>query len=119
MTVFALVFLSYYLVSAGIIYDIITETPSMGSVQDPVTKAVKPVAIMAGRLNSQYIIEGLTASFLFCLGGGGLILLDYSHTFDSQSKLKSIFTTAGVIMATAAYFLCVSFIRLKVPNYLR
>jgi len=118
MTVFAIVFLSYYLVSAGLIYDVITETPSMGSYQDPRTGAVRPVAIMAGRLNSQYIIEGLTGSFLFCLGGAGLILLDYSQGFDAQSKLKGIFTGVGVIMATAAYFLCVSFIRLKVPNYL-
>jgi hypothetical protein len=48
MTVFALVFLSYYLVFSGIIYDVIVEPPSIGSHQDP-SGAVKPLAFLQYR----------------------------------------------------------------------
>ena len=37
MTMFAFVFLSYFLVLSGLIYDVIVEPPSIGSEQDPAT----------------------------------------------------------------------------------
>ncbi len=36
---------------------------------------------MAGRINGQYIMEGLSSSFLFCLGAFGLIALDSVRTY--------------------------------------
>lgn len=57
----------------------------MGSVRDPATGKWKPEAIAAHRLNGQYIIEGLTAGALFCLGGGSLMLLDQGLVRKFQS----------------------------------
>lgn len=56
-TVFCISYLVYYLITAGIIYDRIVEPPAIGSEQDPVTGAVKPVAFVQYRVNGQFIIE--------------------------------------------------------------
>lgn len=69
MTVFYFVIFSYFLVTAGIAFDIINEVPAVGAHQDPVTGALKPVTFMPYRINGQYIIEGLAGGFLYCLGG--------------------------------------------------
>merc|ERR1711973_500300 len=70
MFVFALVLLSYFLVTGGIIYDVIVEPPSVGSTTDEHGHS-KPVAFMPYRVNGQYIMEGLASSFLFSMGGLG------------------------------------------------
>merc|ERR1719192_3206550 len=74
--VFALVFLSYFIISSGIIYDVVNEVPSMGVKIDEYTGAQKPVAIMENRLNGQYIIEGFSAGAMFICGALGWILID-------------------------------------------
>jgi len=118
MVVFSLVYLTYFLFFSGIIYDVITETPSIGSSRDPNTGAVRPVAIMPGRLNSQYIIEGLSAGFLFCLGGLGLIILDKSNQRDINDTNRFLMLLAGGLFVLISYNLCIVFIRIKVPGYL-
>jgi len=55
--VFCFVFASYFLVTSGIIYDLIVKPPAIGSEQDPVTGSVKPVAFVKYRVNGQFIIE--------------------------------------------------------------
>ena len=50
----------------GIIYDIIIEPPSIGSTVE--NGHAKPVAFLPNRVNGQYILEGLAASFLFTAG---------------------------------------------------
>lgn len=74
----------YFLVTAGIVYDIINEPPSVGEcilqlmhnlfifflgsfVDDRGIQ--RPQAIMPYRINGQYIMEGLVASFMFSLTG--------------------------------------------------
>merc|ERR550519_2853229 len=78
MVVFAAVLLSYFLVTGGIIYDIIVEPPSIGSTTDENGHS-KPVAFMPYRVNGQYIMEGLASSFMFTLGGAGFMILDQTH----------------------------------------
>eukprot|EP01089_Gocevia_fonbrunei_P014432 TRINITY_DN3952_c0_g1_i4.p1 TRINITY_DN3952_c0_g1~~TRINITY_DN3952_c0_g1_i4.p1 ORF type:complete len:111 (-),score=15.22 TRINITY_DN3952_c0_g1_i4:37-369(-) len=74
MTMFSIVFFSYFLVSSGIIYDIIVEPPSLGSSNEG--GSVKPIVFLQYRINGQFIIEGLSAGLLFGVGGLGFILLD-------------------------------------------
>ena len=52
-----LVLVSYFLVTGGIIYDVIVEPPSMGSTTDEHGHS-RPVAFMQYRINGQYIMEG-------------------------------------------------------------
>jgi len=72
------VLLSYFLVTGGVIYDVIVEPPSMGSTTDEHGHS-RPVAFMQYRINGQYIMEGLASSFMFTLGGLGFIVLDQTH----------------------------------------
>lgn len=56
-----LVLVSYFLVTGGIIYDVIVEPPSMGSTTDEHGHS-RPVAFMQYRINGQYIMEGKSPS---------------------------------------------------------
>uniref|UniRef100_T1J9P0 Oligosaccharyltransferase complex subunit n=1 Tax=Strigamia maritima TaxID=126957 RepID=T1J9P0_STRMM len=78
MFMFALVLVSYFFVTGGIIYDIIVEPPSVGSTTDEHGHS-RPVAFMPYRVNGQYIMEGLASSFLFTMGGLGYVVLDQTH----------------------------------------
>merc|ERR1712126_47605 len=77
-TIFTFILLSYFLVTGGIIYDVIVEPPSVGSTTDEHGHQ-RPVAFMPYRVNGQYIMEGLASSFMFSLGGAGMIILDQTH----------------------------------------
>eukprot|EP00164_Ancoracysta_twista_P006956 GFYU01009794.1.p1 GENE.GFYU01009794.1~~GFYU01009794.1.p1 ORF type:complete len:149 (-),score=44.10 GFYU01009794.1:325-771(-) len=118
MTVFAFVFLSYFLVLSGIIYDIIIEPPSIGSTQDPITGQSKPVAFLQYRINGQYIMEGLSAGFMFALGGFGFIVLDMANDKQTSIRNKYILLIAGILSVCVAYNLCLLFLRIKIPGYL-
>lgn len=83
MQTFSIVLVVYFMVTAGIVYDIINEPPSigkelfgnspnfprfLGSFVDE-RGIQRPQAIMPHRINGQYILEGLVASFMFSLTG--------------------------------------------------
>jgi len=119
MTVFAVVFASYFLVLSGIIYDIIVEPPSIGVTMDEATKSTKPVAFLAYRVNGQYIIEGLSAGLLFAVGGIGFIILDKANEKFTSTRNRYLLILAGLICIIVAYNLCIVFLRIKVPGYMR
>lgn len=75
IVLWAISFFSYFVVLSGFIYDIIIEPPSVGSATDA-SGTVKPVAFLQNRINGQFIIEGLSAGFMFVIGGVGLVILD-------------------------------------------
>merc|ERR1712002_198817 len=78
MFTFTAVLVSYFLVTGGIIYDVIVEPPSIGSTTDERGNQ-KPVAFLPYRINGQYIMEGLASSFLFTMGGLGFVVLDQTN----------------------------------------
>lgn len=119
MTVFTFVMVSYFLVTAGIAYDIINEPPAVGGHPDPVTGKVKPVTFMPYRINGQYIIEGLSGGFLYTLGGLGLIMLDKAHGRNLDKSQRVLLFGAGGFCVFIAYCGCMLFIRIKMPGYLR
>ena len=117
--VFALLLLTYFMVVSGIVYDIIVEPPGIGSTQDPYTGSVRPVVFMSGRVNGQYIIEGLSSGFMFVLGGIGIILLDLALDRNRAKSVKVSYASAGVSSVVLAYVMSMLFIRIKIPAYLR
>ncbi|XP_028774098.1 oligosaccharyltransferase complex subunit OSTC-like [Neltuma alba] len=119
MTVFALVLLTYFMVVSGIVYDVIVEPPGIGSTQDPYTGSVRPVVFMSGRVNGQYIIEGLSSGFMFVLGGIGIVLLDLALDRNRAKSVKVSYASAGVFSVLLAYVMSMLFIRIKIPAYLR
>ncbi|XP_065827714.1 oligosaccharyltransferase complex subunit ostc-like [Oscarella lobularis] len=118
MFVFGAVMLSYFLVTGGIIYDVIVEPPSVGSTTDEHGHH-KPQAFMPYRINGQYIMEGLASSFLFCLGGLGFVVLDRSnapHTPKLNRILQFSFAFASILIS---FFTCRVFMTMKIPGYLQ
>ncbi|KYQ96693.1 hypothetical protein DLAC_03986 [Tieghemostelium lacteum] len=111
MFVFALVFLSYFLVSSGIIYDLIVEPPSIGYQQDERGNS-RPMVFQMYRINGQFIIEGLSAGFVFALGALGVIILDFNKTKDN-----SYVFAVGVSLIFAAFNIAIVFLRMKIPGY--
>lgn len=118
MTVYALVLLTYFMVVSGIVYDVIVEPPGIGSTQDPYTGSVRPVVFMPGRVNGQYIIEGLSSGFMFVLGGVGIVLMDLALDKNRAKSVKTSFATAGISSVALAYVMSMLFIRIKIPAYL-
>uniref|UniRef100_A0A0C9S6H1 TSA: Wollemia nobilis Ref_Wollemi_Transcript_11046_944 transcribed RNA sequence n=1 Tax=Wollemia nobilis TaxID=56998 RepID=A0A0C9S6H1_9CONI len=119
MVVFSLVLATYFLVVSGFIYDVIVEPPGIGSSQDPVTGAVRPVVFLSGRVNGQYIIEGLSSGFMFVLGGVGVILLDIALDRHRARSVRISFAAAGVSAVAISYVMSMLFVRIKIPGYLR
>ena len=118
MVVFALLFLSYFLVFSGIIYDIIVEPPSIGSTTDE-NGAVRPLAFLQYRVNGQFIIEGLSAGAMFAIGGIGFILLDFSNAKDMMPKIRYLLILSGFLCILLAYNLCIVFLKMKIPGYMQ
>lgn len=118
MTVYALILLTYFLVVSGFVYDVIVEPPGIGSTQDPITGTIRPVVFMSGRVNGQYIIEGLSSGFMFVLGGIGIVMLDLALDKNRAKSVKDSYAVAGVTSIVIAYVMSMLFIRIKIPGYL-
>ncbi|KAL8625875.1 hypothetical protein ACOMHN_012467 [Nucella lapillus] len=117
MVVFAFILLSYFLVTGGIIYDVINEPPSIGSTTDDKGNS-KPVAFMPFRVNGQYIMEGLASSFMFTLGGLGFIVLDQVNKPLMPRLNRILLMCVGFACVIIAFFMCRVFMRIKLPGYL-
>jgi len=115
--VLCLVIASYYIVTAGVIYDMIVEPPSVGQTIDENGKA-KPVAFLAYRVNGQYIMEGLASAFLFTLGGGGFIILDFSNAPNIPKLNRSLLICIGFLAVVVSFVMSRIFMRMKLPGYL-
>lgn len=118
MVVFAFVLLSYFLVTGGIIYDVIVEPPSVGSTTDEFGHS-KPVAFMPYRVNGQYIMEGLASSFLFSMGGLGFIILDKSNAVGMSKLNRFLLLFLGFVCVLVSFFTCRVFMRMKLPGYMQ
>ncbi|PVD22408.1 hypothetical protein C0Q70_18220 [Pomacea canaliculata] len=117
MVVFAFVLISYFLVTGGIIYDVINEPPSIGSTTDERGNS-KPVAFMPYRVNGQYIMEGLASSFMFTLGGIGFIILDQVNKPLLPRLNRILLLCVGFTAVLLSFFMCRVFMRIKLPGYL-
>merc|ERR1711894_799954 len=115
MTVFAMVLASYFLVTGGIIYDTIVEPPSIGSTTDEKGNS-RPVAFMPYRVNGQYIMEGLAASFLFTVGGLGYVIIDKANGPGLPKLNRFLLLFFGFLCVVVPFFMCRLFMRMKLPG---
>ena len=69
---FGTLLVSYFAVTAGVIYDAIRSPPPYG-VRPGADGRYEPEFVMAGQLSAQYVFEGATAGA--CMSGGGLALV--------------------------------------------
>uniref|UniRef100_A0A8C5YRP4 Oligosaccharyltransferase complex subunit n=1 Tax=Marmota marmota marmota TaxID=9994 RepID=A0A8C5YRP4_MARMA len=117
MTVYTLMVVSCFLISRGIIYDVIVEPQSFGSKTDDHGHQ-KPVAFLAYRVNGQYIMEGLASSFLFTVEGLGFIILDQSIAPNIPKLNRFLLLFIGFICALQSFFMARVFMKMKLPGYL-
>ncbi|KAE8665087.1 hypothetical protein F3Y22_tig00112688pilonHSYRG00059 [Hibiscus syriacus] len=92
--------------------------PGIGSTQDPATGAVRPVVFLLGRVNGQYIIEGLSSGFMFVVGGIGIVLFDLALDKNRARSIKVSYSITGISSIVIAYVMTTLFIRIKIPGYL-
>ncbi|XP_017075401.1 putative oligosaccharyltransferase complex subunit CG9662 [Drosophila eugracilis] len=118
MAVFSVILFSYFLVTGGIIYDVIVEPPSVGATVDEHGHS-RPVAFMPYRVNGQYIMEGLASSFLFTIGGLGFIIMDQTHSPGKTNLNRLLLTAMGFIFILVSFFTTWLFMRMKLPSYLQ
>ncbi|KAH1169772.1 hypothetical protein KIL84_000757 [Mauremys mutica] len=102
---------------SGIIYDVIVEPPSVGSMTDEHGHQ-RPVAFLAYRVNGQYIMEGLASSFLFTMGGLGFIILDRSNAPNIPKLNRFLLLFIGFVSVLLSFFMARVFMRMKLPGYL-
>ncbi len=114
LVIFSLVVFSYFLVTGGVIYDVIVEPPSIGSETDAQGHS-RPVAFMQYRVNGQYIMEGLASSFLFTLGSLGFIILDKSNATGITKLNRTMLLAFGFFCVLAAFVACRIFMGIKLP----
>jgi len=112
------ILVSYFLVTGGVIYDVIVEPPSMGSTTDEHGHS-RPVAFMQYRINGQYIVEGLSSSFMFLLGGLGFIVLDQTHTVGMPKLNRMMLQLIGFMFLLVSFSCCWIFMKMKLPGYLQ
>ncbi|KAJ3441638.1 oligosaccharyltransferase complex subunit ostc [Anaeramoeba flamelloides] len=117
MAVFAFVLFALFIVFAGVIYDLIVEPPSIGVEYGFGNE--RPVTILKGRLNSQYIFEGIDGALFYLLGSLGLILIDQALTKERREKYGKIMFYTGVGLFACSFVIIIFFIKLKVPGYLK
>jgi len=117
MVVFAAVLMSYFLVTGGIIYDVIVEPPSIGSTTDENGHS-RPVAFMQYRVNGQYIMEGLASSFLFTMGGLGFVILDQTNKPTTPKLNRILLLSIAFVCVLVSFLMCRVFMRMKLPGYL-
>jgi len=117
MVVFAAVLMSYFLVTGGIIYDVIVEPPSIGSTTDENGHS-RPVAFMQYRVNGQYIMEGLASSFLFTMGGLGFVILDQTNKPTTPRLNRILLLSIAFVCVLVSFLMCRVFMRMKLPGYL-
>eukprot|EP01012_Entosiphon_sulcatum_P041036 TRINITY_DN547_c0_g1_i1.p1 TRINITY_DN547_c0_g1~~TRINITY_DN547_c0_g1_i1.p1 ORF type:complete len:130 (-),score=19.07 TRINITY_DN547_c0_g1_i1:24-413(-) len=115
---FGFALMSYMLVTAGVIYDLINEPPAIGSQPDENGRQ-RPVTVMPYRINGQYIIEGLSAGIMYVIGGVGFIILHQAANKSYSDKLRTILLSVGAGCVVFAYNICLMFLRLKMPGYLK
>ncbi|XP_075161605.1 putative oligosaccharyltransferase complex subunit CG9662 [Haematobia irritans] len=116
--IFSWILVSYFLVTGGIIYDVIVEPPSVGATVDENGHS-RPVAFMPYRVNGQYIMEGLASSFLFTIGGIGFIIMDQTHTLGKTKLNRLLLSSMGFIFILVSFFTTWLFMRMKLPSYLQ
>ncbi|KAE9555327.1 hypothetical protein FO519_001486 [Halicephalobus sp. NKZ332] len=117
MTVFAMVLGTYFIVCGGVVYDIINEPPGIGSTVDEKGNS-RPQAILPYRINGQYIMEGLAASFMFVLGGVGFIVLDNCNNPMTTKNNRIMMLSLGFGCVLIGYLTTRMFMRIKLPDYL-
>ena len=118
MTSFAGVLLSFFLLSSGVVYDIIVRPKSTGTEVDRQTGVVRPVAFMQNRINGQYIVEGISAGLMFALVLFGFLLLDWSARPGSHRSLRYVMLGLGAALVSFGFNLATLFFKIKLPYYL-
>uniref|UniRef100_A0AC35TMH6 Oligosaccharyltransferase complex subunit n=1 Tax=Rhabditophanes sp. KR3021 TaxID=114890 RepID=A0AC35TMH6_9BILA len=116
METFSLLLVLYFVMTAGSVFVVLQDVPSIGSAPDG-RGGYRPVVIMPNRLNAQYGFEGFLAALMFTAGGLGFILLDKFHDAEAPSSKLTLAIIASTLIL-ASYVFLRQFIFIKMPSYM-
>jgi hypothetical protein len=76
--------------------------------------------IMAGRMNGQYIIEGLSAGGFMVMFAVGVVLLDKGSAPGKgvSSQYRTFMMSLGLGLAAFGLIMTLTFVRIKMPSYM-
>ena len=103
---------SYFIITAGIFYDIVIEPPEIGQRINE-QGYIEMETILKGRHNSQYVIEGICAAGFFLMIGGGMILIDKSFSLPSHNDIKKLLFYGGCLSSVLGLFFIMIFGTMK------
>ena len=104
--IFKILIFTYFIVTAGIIFDMILEPPSIGTKINEKGQIVEEF-IAKGHENYQYVIEGILASVFFISISVGMILVDKGIQLSNADNKKILYLIGGPILTTfALIFIC-------------
>uniref|UniRef100_S4RFU3 Oligosaccharyltransferase complex subunit n=1 Tax=Petromyzon marinus TaxID=7757 RepID=S4RFU3_PETMA len=116
-TAFIATMIGYFVLVSGVIYDIIHEPPSIGSRIDAHGHQ-RPIVFKANSLHSQYILEGLAAGMLFCVGGLGLLLMLAAEKPSLSRLHRYLCLSLGGACMLGGFLASRAFIHIKFPSFL-
>ena len=114
--ILALLLISYFVITAGVIYDMINEPPAIGQTYDRHGNP-RMESIMKGRQNGQYIIEGFCAAGFFLLIGGGMILVDKGLKMENYEDKKTLYLIGGCGMSFFGFVMIILFSGMKFGSF--
>lgn len=117
MVLFGIYLLYHFLITSGIIHDIINEPPSIGTTVDERGNS-RPLAFMQ-RVNGQYIMEGLAGGFMFTLCAAGFVIMDQTHDPLMPKLNRLILIGVGFLSIVIGFSCNRLFLKMKLPTYLR
>ena len=74
--------------------------------------------VMLSRVNGQYIMERLASSFMFSLGGAGMMILDQTHNPTTPKLNRILLQFVGFAAMVISFGCCWVFMRMKLPGYM-
>eukprot|EP01059_Diplonema_ambulator_P023674 TRINITY_DN39215_c0_g1_i1.p1 TRINITY_DN39215_c0_g1~~TRINITY_DN39215_c0_g1_i1.p1 ORF type:complete len:162 (+),score=19.84 TRINITY_DN39215_c0_g1_i1:52-486(+) len=106
---------AFWLITSGIVYDMINEPPAVGATDGPGGRKV-PQGVM-DRMNGQYFIEGLTGGFYYTMGATGTVLGHHSLNAPWTLKKRCLALGVGLALIVLAKVGTSMFWSIKMPGY--
>ena len=91
--IFALIMISYFIITSGLIYDLINEPPATGQ-RMGADGIVRSEPIQKGQ-NGQYSLEGFAAGSFFLMIRGGMILIDIGLNKKKYEAIRNLCLLTG------------------------
>merc|ERR1711937_233660 len=107
----------YFFCVSGIFYDLVNQPKSMGEKVNRKTGVKEQLVFVKGRLNGQYIFEGLAAGTVIMIGSLSAIFLHRNFGGNFKERQTVILVTLSALGVLISACLLQTFLSLKLKQY--